>query len=104
MRATAYARVFAPLLPAGLAADLQEAYAQMVADCIAETDKDLGELDRRLGELRRSLGEQLEAARGLVEGRVELTNSQMAATVAALAAEIINVREQARLEAMAFEI
>ncbi len=28
----------------------------------------------------------------------------MAATVAALSAEVINVREQARLEAMAFEI
>ena len=39
-----------------------------------------------------------------MQGRVELTGSQMAAAVAAFAAEIIQVREQARLEAMAFEI
>jgi hypothetical protein len=102
--ATSFATVFAPLLPAGMADDLKQRYAQMVHECVAETDRDLGELDRRLGELRRSLAEQLEAARALVHGRVELTNSQMAATVAALAAEIIQVREQARLEAMAFEI
>jgi hypothetical protein len=102
--ATSFATVFAPLLPAGMADDLKQRYAQMVHECVAETDRDLGELDRRLGELRRSLSEQLEAARALVHGRVELTNSQMAATVAALAAEIIQVREQARLEAMAFEI
>ncbi len=54
--------------------------------------------------LRRSLAEQLEAARSLVQGRVELTNSQMAAAVGSHAAEIIQLREQARLEAMAFEI
>jgi succinate dehydrogenase hydrophobic anchor subunit len=102
--AISYAAIFAPLLPDGMATSLEEAYARMVAECVAETDKDLAELDRRLGELRRSLGEQLEAARSLVLGRVELTNSQMAATVASLSAEIIHVREQARLEAMAFEI
>jgi hypothetical protein len=76
----------------------------MVTECVAETDRDLVALDKRLGELERSLNEQLAAARGLVEGRVELTYGQMAATVAALSAEIISVREQARLEAMAFEI
>jgi hypothetical protein len=102
--ATSYATVFSPLLPSGMAENLRQAYAQMVTDCVAETDRDLGELDRRLGELERSLSEQLEAARALVQGRVELTNSQMAATVASLSAEIIQVREQARLEAMAFEI
>lgn len=102
--ATSYATVFAHMVPSGMAEGLQQAYAQMVAECVAETDKDLGELDRRLGELRRSLAEQLEAARSLVQGRVELTNSQMAAAVGSLAAEIIQLREQARLEAMAFEI
>jgi hypothetical protein len=102
--ATAYAMIFAPLVPTGMADQLRQAYAQMVTECVTETDRDLVELDRRLGELERSLNEQLEAARGLVEGRVELTLSQMAATVAALSAEIISVREQARLEAMAFEI
>ena len=102
--ATSYAQVFAALVPTGMAEELRQAYAQMVTECVAETDRDLGELDRRLGELRRSLNEQLEAARGLVEGRIELTNGQVQATMASLAAEIINVREQARLEAMAFEI
>jgi len=102
--ATAYALVFAPLVPHGMADQLRQAYAQMVTECVTETDRDLIELDRRLGELERSLNEQLGAAQGLVEGRVELTLSQMAATVAALSAEIISVREQARLEAMAFEI
>lgn len=102
--ATWYAHAFAPLLPSGLADALRQAYAQMVIECVAETDKDLEELDRRLGELERSLNEQLSAARGLVEGRVELTNGQITAAMAALSAEIISVREQARLEAMAFEI
>jgi hypothetical protein len=102
--ATFYAQLFAALVPSGLSEELRQAYAQMVTECVAETDRDLGELDRRLGGLRRSLNEQLEAARGLVEGRVELTNGQVQATMAALSAEIINVREQARLEAMAFEI
>jgi hypothetical protein len=102
--ATSYATVFAHLLPSGTAEGLRHAYAQMVTECVAETDRDLGELDRRLGELRRSIAEQLVAARALVQGRVELTNSQMTASVAALSATIIQVREQARLEAMAFEI
>jgi hypothetical protein len=102
--AISYAAIFGPLVPEGMAMSLEQAYARMVAECVAETDKDLAELDKRLGELRRSLGEQLEAARSLVLGRVELTNSQMQATVASLSAEIIHVREQARLEAMAFEI
>ncbi len=102
--ATSYAAVFAPLLPSGMADNLRQAYAQMVTECVSETDKDLAELDRRLGELRRSLAEQLEAGRSLVTGRVELTQSQIHASVAELAAEVISVREQARLEAMAFEI
>jgi hypothetical protein len=102
--ATSYAHVFAPLVPTGLADELRHAYAQMVTECVAETDRDLVELDKRLGELTRSLNEQLGAARGLLEGRVELTHGQMAATVAALSSEVIAVREQARLEAMAFEI
>ena len=102
--ATSYATIFAHMIPSGMAESLRQAYAQMVAECVAETDRDLGELDRRLGELRRSIAEQLEAARGLVQGRVELTNSQMAASVGTLVSEIIQVREQARLEAMAFEI
>jgi hypothetical protein len=102
--ATVYATVFAALLPAGTAEGIRQAYAQMVTDCVALTDQDLGELDRRLGELVRSVGEQLDAARALIASRVELTGSKMQASVAALSAEIINVREQARLEAMAFEI
>lgn len=99
-----YAMTFSHLVPAGLADELRQAYAQMVAECVAQTDRDLGELDRRLGELHKGLSDQLDSARPLVESRVELTNSHIQATVAARSAEIIRVREQARLEAMAFEI
>jgi hypothetical protein len=102
--ATVYASVFGRLLPAGTADGLRQAYAQMVTDCVTLTDQDLGELDRRFGELIRALHEQLDAATALIQSRVELASSSMQASVAALSAEIIQVREQARLEAMAFEI
>lgn len=101
---TLYALVFTALVPSGTADGLRQAYAQMVTDCVAQTDQDLGELDRRLGELHRSLAEQFVSARALVESRVELSGSQMQAAVDRFSAEIIRVREQARLEAMAFEI
>ena len=61
-------------------------------------------LDARLAELSRSLNEQLKSASPLVVSKVELANQQIEAASAAFAAEIITVREQARLEAMAFEI
>ncbi len=102
--AVAYATVFAPLVPSGTAESLRHAYAQMVTECVSNTDKDLADLDRRLGEIERSLGDQLECARALVESKVELANQQVQGAVAEMAAEIISVREQARLEAMAFEI
>jgi hypothetical protein len=102
--AIAYATVFAPLVPSGTADSLRHAYAQMVTDCVSETDRDLADLDRRLGELTRGLADQLECARALVESKVELANQQVQGAVAEMAAEIISVREQARLEAMAFEI
>src|SRR6185437_16431476 len=57
--ATSYATVFAHLLPSGTAEGLRHAYAQMVTEAVAETDRDIAELDRRLGALARSISEQL---------------------------------------------
>ena len=102
--AITYATVFAPLVPAGTADSLRQAYTQMVTECVAETERDLADLDRRLAELKRSLDGQLELGRTLVQSKVELANQKVQGAVAEMAAEIIRVREQARLEAMAFEI
>jgi hypothetical protein len=102
--AATYASVFAPLVPMGAADELRHAYAQMVTECVAETEKDLAALDRRIDELSRSLTEQLASARSLCASKVELCNQAIQGAGAARAAEIIRVREQARLEAMAFEI
>ncbi len=102
--AVTYATVFAPLVPAGAADALRQAYAQMVTECVAETEEDLAALDRRLGELTRSLTEQLASAQSLCVSKVALCNQAVQGAAAARTAEIIRVREQARLEAMAFEI
>lgn len=102
--AVTYATAFAPLVPSGAADALQHAYAQMVTECVAETERDLAALDRRLGDLERSLTEQLASAQALCASRVELCNQAIQGAAAARAAEIIRVREQARLEAMSFEI
>jgi len=102
--AVTYATVFAPLVPAGAADALRQAYAQMVTECVAETEDDLAALDRRLSELTRSLTEQLASARALCVSKVALCNQAIQGAAAARTAEIIRVREQARLEAMAFEI
>lgn len=99
-----YAAVFAALVPTGAAEELRQAYAQMVAECVARTEQDLAALDRRVDELSRSLTEQLASARSLCASKVELCNQAIQGAGAARAAEIIRVREQARLEAMAFEI
>ena len=50
------------------------------------------------------MGEQLAVAGSLLETQVELSEQAMEAEVAELAAELLEVREGARLEAMAFEI
>jgi hypothetical protein len=102
--AVTYATVFAPLVPAGAADALRQAYAQMVTECVMETDDDLAALDRRLSELTRSLTEQLASARSLCVSKVALCNQAVQGAAAARTAEIIQLREQARLEAMAFEI
>ncbi|HVY47563.1 MAG TPA: hypothetical protein VHB21_16855 [Minicystis sp.] len=99
-----YATIFAPILPEGTADGLREAYGRMVETTIEATDKDLEELDVRLGELTARLAEQLDIARALVAARVELANQNLKGASHAFAAEVIHVREQARLEAMAFEI
>jgi hypothetical protein len=99
-----YATIFASILPAGTADELRAAYASMVEATIEATDKDLEELDRRLAELTQRLNEQLDSARPLIASRIELANQSITAASLSFAAEVIHVREQARLEAMAFEI
>ncbi len=99
-----YATIFAPILPAKTADSLREAYAKMVEATIESTDRDLEELDGRLGDLVARLNEQLESAKSLVESKVELANQSVIAAGHAFAADVIHVREQARLEAMAFVI
>ena len=83
---------------------LDAAYEQTVGAVVERTRGDLDELDRRLDELAQALGEQLAVAGSLLETQAELAEQAMEADVAELAAELLEVREGARLEAMAFEI
>src|SRR5262249_40257977 len=100
----AYSSMFDTIVPKGTGESLKRAYRQMVIECVEQTDRDLDDLEKRLVELARSLNEQLASARPLVESKVELANQHIQGAMAAHSAEIIRVREQARLEAMAFEI
>lgn len=99
-----FARMFPEVVPAELFQELQEAHGESVASMVGETDADLEELDARLGELAASLSSTLETVGPLVESRVELTTRSLEAEVAARTTEVLQVRERARLEAMAFEI
>ena len=54
--------------------------------------------------LTQRLNEQLDSALPLIASRVELANQSITAASLSYAAEIIHLREQARLESMAFEI
>ena len=84
--------------------ELEEAYAQSIRGVVDGTEADLAELDARLGELGDGLREQLAVAGSLLETQIELTEQAMDAEVAELATKLLEVREGARVEAMAFEI
>ncbi len=99
-----FARMFPEVVPADLFRELQEAHGASVATMVEETEADLDELDARLDELAASLASTLETVAPLVERRVELTTRSLEAEVAARTTEVLQVRERARLEAMAFEI
>lgn len=99
-----YAEMFPEIVPSGIHAALDRAYERASRRLVEESDDDLRELDRRLSELARSLGEKLEVVASLVDSRVELAEQMVEADVARLTAEVLHLRERARLEAMAFEI
>jgi hypothetical protein len=100
----AYGRMFRDVLPEGLAASLSDAYDESIAPVVEETEADLRELDGRLTQLAEGLARTFSAARPLVESRLELAEENVEAEMARFVAEVLRVREQARLEAMAFEI
>lgn len=99
-----YASMFPDLLPDEARSAFRASYAESLRSVVEETEADLMELDRRLGEFGRSLEEALAVVGPLVENRVELAEQAIEADLARLAAEVLQVRELARLEAMAFEI
>ncbi len=99
-----YARMFPEVVPEDLFTRLQEAHGNTVENMVDATDADLADLDQRLTELATALSHTFESVSALVESRIELTTQAMNAAVADLVAEALRVREEARLEAMAFEI
>ncbi len=98
------ARMFPDVVDEDTRRELDEAFEASIAALVERTRADLSELDRRLDELASGLEEQLAVAGSLLETQVELAEQAMEAEVARLAAELLEVREGARLEAMAFEI
>lgn len=98
------ARMFPEVVDEASRVELDVAYEASVAELVARTNRELTELDGRLDELATGLGEQLAVAGSLLETQIELAEQAMEAEVAELAAELLEVREGARLEAMAFEI
>ena len=99
-----FATFFEAMLPDGTAKQLRAAYDATLSTLTKDTEADLADLDLRLSELAASLRQRLEVVPELVESRIELAQQAGDADVARLAAEVLRVREAARLEAMAFEI
>lgn len=99
-----YASMFPDLLSDEVRSEFRASYASTLRNVVLETEADLVELDRRLTEFGRSLEEKLAVVVPLVENRIELAEQAIEADLARLAAEVLRVRERARLEAMAFEI
>ncbi|MDH5491262.1 MAG: hypothetical protein OEY14_04860 [Myxococcales bacterium] len=99
-----YTSMFPEIFGAEIREALHRAYSEITAGVVDATDRDLLMLDTRLDELGRSLEEKLAVTRSLVLSQIGLTERAIEADVATLSAEILRLREQARLEAMAFEI
>lgn len=83
---------------------LDELFASVLTRVARETPDEVNELNRQHAELCSKLRETFAASAPLVASRVELTQNAMRADLSKLSAEILRAREQARLEAMAFEI
>ncbi|MBC7171394.1 MAG: hypothetical protein H5U40_03150, partial [Polyangiaceae bacterium] len=99
----AYVRMFREELSV-TADELVVAYGASIARVLEETETDLAELDTRITQLAEGLARTFSAAVPLVEGRIQLADENIEAEMALFTAEVLRVREQARLEAMAFEI
>jgi hypothetical protein len=100
----AYARMFREVLPPGAGDELATAYGESIARVVEDTEVDLRDLDLRISQLAEGLERTFSAASALLEGRIQLADENVEAEMAAFTAEVLRVREQARLEAMAFEI
>lgn len=100
----AYARMFPEVLPDDFRQTLKEAYDRNLERLIENTESDLRELDVQLTELAEGLKRTFIAAGPLIESRVELESESAHGELARYTSKIVRVREQARLEAMAFEI
>jgi hypothetical protein len=100
----AYARMFPEVLPDDFRVGLKEAYDQSLEKVVENTERDLAELDRQLTELAEGLRRTFLAAGPLIESRVELESESIHAELARYVSSVVRVREEARLEAMAFEI
>lgn len=99
-----YARMFPDVVPQDLFERLAEAHGDTVAGIVEDTEADLRDLDERLLELADALSHTLDSVKPLVESRIELTTQSMDAAVAEFTSHALELRERARLEAMAFEI
>jgi len=100
----AYAGMFPDTIPADTVTRLREALGPMVQQMITESEAELEELDQRLGALTRALSGSMDTAVDLIANRIELTNQSIERDVREYTREVIQAREKARLEAIAFEI
>jgi hypothetical protein len=84
--------------------ELASAYPVMLSELVERTERDLKALDNDLAELAEGLGKSFDNVQSLIDTRYDLARQAMGAELGELTAEILRVRERARLEAMAFEI
>ncbi|MEZ4234336.1 MAG: hypothetical protein R3B89_34495 [Polyangiaceae bacterium] len=99
-----YKRLFPELDAEEVLAPLDDVLPQTLEQLISGTEAELIELDRELEELVGALQDKFDTASSLVESRIEVTRNAMRSDLNQLSREILRAREQARLEAMAFEI
>src|SRR5690606_32699714 len=97
------ARMFPEVLPEDFRAGLKSAYDQSLEKLVENTERELRELDRQLTELADGLRRTFLAAGPLIESRVEFESENVQAELSRYVSKVVGVREQARLEAMAFE-
>ncbi len=99
-----YRRLFPEFGADEVLAPLDLVLPQTLEALIAGTEAELIELDHELEELVHALQDKFDTASSLVESRLEVARNAMRADLRRLSREILRAREQARQEAMAFEI